>query len=67
MFSFPRKPAGVDVIFTNGSPEESFASIAGGGSVVLARGPVSANGAPGGDGTDGDAGHVAVVAVATGR
>ena len=58
------KPAVVDVVFADGSPEEAFASVARSGSVMFTGGSVSADGAPGSDG-DGVAGRV--VAVAAGR
>ena len=44
------RPTSVDVIFANGSPEESFTSIAGSCSVMFAGGAVTADGAPGGNG-----------------
>lgn len=42
-------PAGVDVAFANGAPEEALAAVAAGGSVVFPCGLVPADGTVGGD------------------
>ena len=50
-------PASVDVVLAHGTAEEAFASVAGSGTVVFARGSVTA------DGTEDDDGVVVVVVV----
>lgn len=61
----PVVPASVDVVLANRSPEETFASVAGSGSVMFTGGAVTADGAPGSD--DGRVQTVGRVAVAAGR
>ena len=51
-------PASVDVVLAHGTAEEAFASVAGSGTVVFARGSVTA------DGTEDDDGVVVVVVIA---